>query len=443
MAKMARILATAAALAALSGWTEASFHLFRITQVYSNADGTVQYINLIATSSGQQFISHHGIATQQGTVTKSYTFPTDLPGDTAMESGDSYYGYGGGSMSYKSFLIGTQGFAALGIVTPDYVVPNGFVPLANGTVNYGEGSDTMSYASLPSDGFTALNRGGATGSPMPQNFNGSTGTINNATFTSFEGLWLNTSEAGWGINLTHQGATLFATWFTYDTDGSGMWLVMSNGTRNNDGTFTGTLYRTTGPAFSAATFTPITPSNYTQVGSLTLSFSDASHGTMSYTVNGTTQTKAIQRYVYVSSPPTCMLGQAAGASANYQDLWWRTGGGESGWGVNITHQGDILFATWFTYQPGTGASNKGLWLVMSNGAKTGTGIYTGDLQTTSGPPFNAVPFNPNAVQRNTVGTGTFTFTDANTGVFSYTVNGVTQSKPITRLSYSSPATICK
>ena len=124
--------------------------------------------------------------------------------------------------------------------------------------------------------------------------------------------------------------------------------------------------------------------------------------------------------------------------------WLRsaTGTTESGWGINITHQGDILFATWFTYLPGTSQSNKGMWLVMSNGNKVSNGVYSGALQTTTGPAFSAVPFNPNAVARNTVGTGTFTFTDANNGTFSYTVNGVTQSKPIARYIYASPATVC-
>ena len=45
--------------------------------------------------------------------------------------------------------------------------------------------------------------------------------------------------------------------------------------------------------------------------------------------------------------------------------------------------------------------------------------------------------------RTTVGTGTFTFTDANSGTFSYTVNGVAQSKPIARFVYASPATVCR
>src|SRR6185295_4818805 len=98
---------------------------------------------------------------------------------------------------------------------------------------------------------------------------------------------------------------------------------------------------------------------------------------------------------------------------------------------------------WFTYLAGSSQANKGLWLVMSNGSKTATGVYTGALQTTTGPAFSAVPFNPNSVARATVGTGTFTFTDANNGTFNYTVNGVAQSKPIARFIYASPSTVCQ
>jgi cytochrome c553 len=264
--------------------------------------------------------------------------------------------------------------------------------------------------------------------------------------SSYQGLWLKGDEAGWGVNLTHQGTTLFATWFTYDTDGSGMWLVASSVAQSSPGNFSGALYRTVGPAFSANPFNSISfPANYTQVGTLSFSFSDANTGTMSYTVNGVSQSKAIQRFIYATGGTNCTLSGAQGASPNYQDLWLRSADGatEAGWGINITHQGDILFATWFTYLPGSGSTNKGLWLVMSNGAKTAPGLYTGALQTTSGPAFSAVPFNPNNVARTTVGSGTFTFADANSGTFNYTVNGVSQSKPITRFIYAIPSTVCQ
>ena len=38
------------------------------------------------------------------------------------------------------------------------------------------------------------------------------------------------------------------------------------------------------------------------------------------------------------------------AKPNYQGVWWNAPpGSESGWGINFAHQGDSLFATWFTY----------------------------------------------------------------------------------------------
>jgi len=43
---------------------------------------------------------------------------------------------------------------------------------------------------------------------------------------------------------------------------------------------------------------------------------------------------------------------------NYEGLWWASGGVEAGWGINFAHQGDVIFATWFTYD----TDGSGLWL---------------------------------------------------------------------------------
>ena len=37
---------------------------------------------------------------------------------------------------------------------------------------------------------------------------------------NYTALWWNAAESGWGVNVNHQGNTLFATLFTYDTDGT-------------------------------------------------------------------------------------------------------------------------------------------------------------------------------------------------------------------------------
>ncbi len=278
-----------------------------------------------------------------------------------------------------------------------------------------------------------------------------------AATPSYQGLWWKDppgSESGWGVNLTHQGDILFATWFTYDAQGSPLWLVMPAGERVEeadgydygygygatmpDPAYSGTLYRASGPAFDAATFDPGRVV-LSVVGEATFRFSAENRGMFSYTVNGVAGAKAITRQVF-GPLPACELGGAPGSSPNYQDLWWRSpAGSESGWGVNVAHQGDTLFATWFTY----GADGRGTWFVMSNGARTGPSTYAGTLYRTTGPAFDASPWNPAAVTATAVGAATFSFADAANGTFAFTVEGFSQSKPITRQVYSTPSTVCR
>ena len=261
---------------------------------------------------------------------------------------------------------------------------------------------------------------------------------------SYQALWWSSpagSESGWGVNITHQGDILFATWFTYDADGSAMWLVMPRGELVMDfdlPTYTGLLYRTTGPAFDAPTFDS-SAVTATAVGRATFTFFDLDNGSFRYEVNGLVQAKPITRYVF-SSMPTCVRGGAPALSPpNFQDMWWKSpAGSESGWGVNLTHQGDVIFATWSTYD----ANGRSLWLVMPRGEKVDINVFTGPLYRTSGPAFSNPTWDATKVVATSVGTATFAFAGANSGTFTATVNGATQSKPITRLVYSSPTTVC-
>ena len=258
---------------------------------------------------------------------------------------------------------------------------------------------------------------------------------------NYEGLWWNSpaeSESGWGVNLAHQGDVIFATWFTYDASGKAWWLSMTaNASAPN--VFSGTLYQTHGPAFSAVPFDPAGVGR-TPVGNGTLAFSDANNGTFAYTVNGVSQTKTITRQVF-GPLPACTFGAQADLSlaTNYQDLWWASpAGSESGWGVNFTQQGNTIFATWFTYD----VDGSPLWL-SSTLTPTATNVFAGTLYRTTGPAFSAVPFDPNRVTRAPVGTLTLTFVNGNAAAFAYTVNGVSQTKPITRQVFRSPGTVCR
>jgi hypothetical protein len=249
-------------------------------------------------------------------------------------------------------------------------------------------------------------------------------------------LWWNPAEPGWGINLNHQGNTLFGTLFTYDANRAPLWLVMSDGTMRPDGTFAGDLYQTKGPAFNANPFRPIGASDLTKVGTMSVAFQDPNSATLQYTVNGTQVSKGIQRQVYGSRATACFPSAASRTNAtNYQDLWWNPA--ESGWGINITHQDETLFATLFTYD----AAGKPLWLVMSNGTRLGEGFYNGLLYRTSGPVFNASPFA--GVTPTHVGYMQLRFSDGNNGTLTYDYFGTTVTKQITRQVFAGTVPLCQ
>jgi arabinogalactan endo-1,4-beta-galactosidase len=251
------------------------------------------------------------------------------------------------------------------------------------------------------------------------------------------GLWWNPAESGWGVNFNQQGEIVFATLFTYDAQGRPAWFVMSAGRRQSGETFTGDLYRTTGPAFDAQPFMPIGPANVTRVGAMTVSFQGAA-ASLTYSVDGRNVAKQIRPQVFGAASATCVPTTAdRSLLSNYQDLWWNSA--ESGWGLNIAHQGSTLFATLFTYD----ATGKPTWFVMSAGARQPDASYTGDLFQTTGPPFDASPFTPIGPQNVTkVGTMQLRFGDGTNGTLVYSVNGRQVSKAITRQAFSSPLPAC-
>jgi hypothetical protein len=127
-------------------------------------------------------------------------------------------------------------------------------------------------------------------------------TASRAALTNYQDLWWNSGEPGWGLNLTHQSNTIFATLFSYNSVGSAEWYVASGLERQANGTFSGPLYRTTGPPFYASPWTAATAA---QVGLMVLSFADGDSGTVSYSINGASVTKPIDRQVFSSPQSLC------------------------------------------------------------------------------------------------------------------------------------------
>jgi hypothetical protein len=142
----------------------ADSHLWDISEVFSNADGSVQFIELLECCGSDV---EHSLATKSFyTDANELVFPTNLP-DTIPTGG-------------KTFLIGTQSYAALpGVPVPDYVVPDQFfTPAAADTLIYWTYDEYTLPRGMPVDGFSSLYVSDESIGPnTPKNLAGDTGQV--------------------------------------------------------------------------------------------------------------------------------------------------------------------------------------------------------------------------------------------------------------------------
>ena len=83
---------------------------------------------------------------------------------------------------------------------------------------------------------------------------------------------------------------------------------------------------------------------------------------------------------------------ATSVAINYSDLWAKQD--EPGWGLNISQQADVMFATLFIYDKGELPAWYSVTLTYQSIGPNGVVSYAGDLYRTTGPTFNANPFTP-------------------------------------------------
>jgi hypothetical protein len=244
---------------------------------------------------------------------------------------------------------------------------------------------------------------------------------------NYTGLWWIPTESGWGINTNHQGDVLFATLFTYATDGEALWLVASNLARQPDGSFTGQLFRTRGPPYFTSPWTPSTV-QASAVGTMTWRFNSVTSAQLVYTFEGRTVTKNVVRQDFASPVPICTPTTASRASeTNYQDLWWG-GQSESGWGINFTHQGTTIFGTLFNYDN----AGRDIWL-FSAMARQGDGSFNGLMYFANGPAYFTQPWTP--IRTTELGAMTFRPTSGDRGTLTYNVGSTQIVKSILRQDF--------
>ena len=115
-------------------------------------------------------------------------------------------------------------------------------------------------------------------------------------------LWWIPAESGWGIQFVQRGALIFATMFVYAANGTPTWyvaLLKPPGAASEEGmkattlSWSGDLDATTGTGF-ASPWNPMA-FNVTKVGTMTWTPTNATSGTLVYSVNGATVSKSIVR----------------------------------------------------------------------------------------------------------------------------------------------------
>lgn len=129
--------------------------------------------------------------------------------------------------------------------------------------------------------------------------------IDTSTASPLTGLWWNPSESGWGATLTQQSNRLFVTWFVYDGAGNPVWYTVSCAISSNG--CIGEIIKVGGGPMPTQPWQ--SPNLATRgVGTMTLTFTDDDHGTMTYTLDGASGTKAITRQIFGPVAPRPLLG---------------------------------------------------------------------------------------------------------------------------------------
>jgi len=131
----------------MPGIASALFHLWDITEVYSNDDGSVQFIEFATNTNSQDELLGHTLESDLVT----FTFPTDLDPD-AMGNGNN-------ATANQHMLVATPAFASQpGAVTPDFVLDGPeFFDFVQDFIDFA-GVNSFGWASgeLPTDGIDSL-----------------------------------------------------------------------------------------------------------------------------------------------------------------------------------------------------------------------------------------------------------------------------------------------
>lgn len=424
--------------------------------VASKPDGKVE---VFVANSGTKTVS----VIDAGTHTlKNDGLPTDEGPHGIAASPDGIKVYVTNSVSNNVTVIDTSTYASSGKYPPGITKPQGIAVKPDGNevyvVNRGSGTEAGTVSVIGAAGNSLATITGLGVSPYGVSFNssgslayvtntgGSVSVIDTATRTvvdtieigtapnalgqfvgpasPYRGLWWNPAESGWGMSITQHGHKIFAVSYTYDSTGQPIWYTLDNCQIGTGRSCTSNINRVNGGVSPDSKWNGagIVES---LVGEGTLTFLDDRRGKFTYTIDNVPGSKDIERPHFDNDTSPQFV--------DYTDLWWNTD--ESGWGVALTQDMGIIFATWYTYEAG-----EPVWYTVDecrlSAAATGNSCE-GSLKRVSGGAALTAEWGSGAqIKEIPVGVVKFEFTDAGNGTMSYTIDGVNYpTKQIVRYSF--------
>ncbi len=257
--------------------------LWGLDEVFSNSDGSVQFVMLQSAKGNGVTGSLAGqtLVASDGSTQHSYTFGSDLPDVWA-----------------HPVLVATQGFADLNLVKPDFILPNGFVFPRDGTLSLVSGEwcgGPVHYDTLPTDGVRAYfpdawGDGYAyvgiaqVANNAGQYYQFTTGGLPPLGATigpGFTGAWYDPAQSGHGIFIEVLPANrLLAAWFAFNPAGTQQAWFMGVATYSGNTATITDVNQTTGGRWIPNFDPNQVASNHW--GTMTFTFTDCNHGKVDF-----------------------------------------------------------------------------------------------------------------------------------------------------------------
>ncbi len=253
------------------------------------------------------------------------------------------------------------------------------------------------------------------------------------------GVYMNAGEPGGGGTVAQVNNLPAPVWFTFGADATPEWYTVEAVRAETDGTFSGTLMRWSAAPGSAIVGGVPAQRVGTMSGGASLRFGDDRSLEFTARVDGEPpRTRRMVAVGLTGTAPACTFTSGTRSTAsNLTDLWWNPQ--QSGWGVNVLHQGARIYAAWFAYD----ADGTPGWMTALLDREA-DGVFRGPINRAA----SGVPFNRDAGQAATtlplpaIGQMALRVDDGERATIETDIGGVRWTSPIRRFSADPPRTIC-